>query len=173
MLGYDRAIVDPTPGTTRDVVTSGTAFDGWPVELADTAGIRPSDDPVESEGVARARSRQRSADLVLLVLDRSEPLTDVDHRLMAEHPGALVVANKSDLTCVWEFDGLIVSAERGDGIERLAAEIGRRLVPDPPPSGSAIPFRPGQVRRLRLIRDAIARGDASRAVRSLDHWLGS
>lgn len=171
LLGYDRAIVDPTPGTTRDVVSAATAFDGWPVELADTAGLRDPGDPIEAEGVARARVRHRSADLVLLVLDRSEPRTDADRCLRAEHPGALVVANKADLPGVWDFDGMVVSAERGDGIDGLAAEIARRLVPDPPPAGSAIPFRPNQARRLGLIHRAITRGDRTRAGRSVDRWV--
>jgi tRNA modification GTPase len=170
LLGFDRAIVDPSPGTTRDVVTSDTAFDGWPVTLADTAGIRTSDDPIERDGVARARSHQRSADLVLLVLDRSEPLTDEDHRLIAEHPDALKVANKADLRGVWDFDGLNVSAERGDGIDGLIAAIGRRLVPEPPPGGSAIPFRPPHRLRLELIRRAVARGEKARAHLSLTRW---
>jgi tRNA modification GTPase len=171
LLGYDRAIVAPTPGTTRDVVATGTAFAGWPVELADTAGLRASDDPIESEGVARARAHQREADLVLLVLDRSEPLTEEDRRLIAEHPGALAVANKADLPTAWDFAGLAVSAARGDGVERLADEIGRRLVPDPPPPGSALPFRPRQVRRLELIRDTLARGEVERAALSIRRWF--
>ncbi len=171
LLGYGRAIVDPTPGTTRDVVATATAFGGWPVELADTAGLRDPGDPIEAEGVARARAQHRAADLVLLVLDGSEPLTAEDHRLMAEYPAALVVANKADLPAVWTSDALVVSAARGDGIEGLAAEIGRRLVPEPPPAGSAIPFRARHLRRLRLIRQAIERGDLNRASLSLNRWL--
>ena len=173
LLGFDRAIVDPSPGTTRDVVSSETAIDGWPVTLADTAGLRASDDPIEREGVARARAEQRSADLVLLVLDRSEPLTDEDHRLMAEHPRALAVANKADLPGVWEFDGLNVSAERGDGIDGLIAAIGHRLVPDPPAEGAAIPFRPRHRRRLELIRRAVVRSMGARARLSLHRWIAA
>jgi tRNA modification GTPase len=173
LLGYGRAIVDPTPGTTRDVISAGTAFGGWPVTVSDTAGVRDSDDPIEAEGVARARAQHRAADLILLVLDRSEPLTEEDYRLMAEYPAALVVANKVDLPAVWDSEALAVSAARGDGIERLAAEIGRRLVPDPPPAGSAIPFRARHGRRLRLIREAIKRGEPARAVSSLSRWLVS
>ncbi len=171
LLGFQRAIVDPTPGTTRDVVSAGTAFDGWPVTLADTAGLRESDDPIEREGVARAREHQRSADLVVLVLDRSEPLAAEDHRLMADYPEALIVANKADLPGVWDHDGLVVSAERGDGIDRLSAEIGRRLVPDPPAGGAAMPFRPRHRRQLDLIRQAIARGERSRASLSMSRWI--
>jgi tRNA modification GTPase len=173
LVGFQRAIVDPSPGTTRDVVAARSAFDGWPVEVADTAGLRSTDDPIESAGVELARSRQRSADLILLVLDRSVSLTEDDRRLLAEHPGALRVANKSDLPPAWDADGLVVSAERGDGIEALAPEIGRRLVPEPPRAGSGLLFRPRQVRRLELIRRAIASGDWSRAMRSLRRWAGS
>jgi tRNA modification GTPase len=173
LVGFDRAIVDPSPGTTRDVVVARSAFDGWPVELADTAGLRATDDPIEKVGVALARSRQRSADIVVLVLDRSVNLTDDDRRLLAEHPDALRVANKSDLPAAWDADGLVVSAEFGDGIDRLAAQIGRRLVPDPPRPASALLFRPRQVRRLELIRSAIVvGGDRARAIRSLRRWLG-
>ncbi len=86
LAGYDRAIVDPTPGTTRDVVTVPAAFDGWPVELADTAGLRSSLDPIEAEGVALARARQRGADLVVVVLDRSEPLERARPRRLARPP---------------------------------------------------------------------------------------
>ncbi|HXY40794.1 MAG TPA: GTPase, partial [Vicinamibacteria bacterium] len=56
LVGYRRAIVHPLPGTTRDVLESNTAIDGWPVELSDTAGLRHTDDPAEAEGVRRARA---------------------------------------------------------------------------------------------------------------------
>ncbi len=171
LLGYGRAIVDPTPGTTRDVVSTATAFGGWPVELGDTAGLRDSDDPIEAEGVARARAHHQAADLVLLVLDRSEPLRPEDHRLMAQHPDALVVANKADLPAAWDSEALVVSAARGDRVERLATTIGHRLVPEPPAAGSAIPFRARHVRRLRMIRDAVEHGEVARAVLSLSRWL--
>jgi tRNA modification GTPase len=227
LVGFDRAIVDPTPGTTRDIVTSTTAFDGWPVELGDTAGLRAARDAIEAEGVERALASQRAADLILLVLDRSEPLTDQDRSLIAEYPAALIVANKVDLPSAWDgrdvqffpFDqatispsplvgegrvggsplrptpdpppypppqggrereldsptwdgfGLAVSAERGDGIERLSIEIGRRLVPEPIPKGCGMPFRARHLRRLELIRQAIMAGDRDRAKRSLGRWL--
>lgn len=170
LAGYDRAIVDPTPGTTRDVVTVRTAFDGWPVELADTAGLRPSDDPIEASGVALARARHGQADLVVLVLDRSEPLTDADRALIADHPTALAVANKADLPAAWDPDppaALSVSAERGDGIAELASAIGRRLVPEPPPPEAGVPFRPGHVRNLEEAERALTAGDHPAAAHHL------
>jgi tRNA modification GTPase len=164
LAGYERAIVAPTPGTTRDVVSVPTALDGWPVELTDTAGLRAPGDAIEAEGVTRARARQAGADLTVLVLDRSEPLTATDHALLHEYPGALVVANKSDLPPAWapEVPGVItVSAARGDGIDALAAAIARRLVLDPPEPGAGVPFRPGHRRHLVAARDALRAGDVA------------
>jgi tRNA modification GTPase len=169
--GFERAIVDPTPGTTRDVVSLRTAFQGWPVELSDTAGLRSTDDPIEAAGVAMARARQQGADLVLLVLDQSQPLTDQDDRLIAEHRSAIVVANKCDLPPVWKRESIQVSAERGDGIELLVTEIGRRIVPVAPFSGSGMPFRPVHVRRLRLLEQALTTGRTERAGQILDRWI--
>jgi tRNA modification GTPase len=166
LAGFERAIVSPAPGTTRDVVTAHTALDGWPVEVADTAGLREASDPVEAAGVALARSRQAGADLVVLVLDRSEPLADADHALRAALPSALAVASKADLPAAWDeamVGALAVSAERGDGLGALVAALGRRLVPEPPPPGSAVPWRPGQARVLVRARDRLAEGRPGRA----------
>ncbi len=170
LTGYDRAIVDATPGTTRDVVTARTAFEGWPVELADTAGLRPSDDPIEAAGVTLARARQGEADLVLVVLDRSEPLRDLDRAVVSEQAGGLIVANKCDLPAAWsaaELDAVSVSAERGDGIEELVSTVARRLIPDAPPPSRGVPFRASQVRRLQAARDALVAGDHGSAARNL------
>lgn len=175
LAGYDRAIVDPSPGTTRDVVTAPSAFDGWPVELADTAGLRDASDPIEAEGIALARAHQRRADLVVVVLDRSEPLGEPDRIVLLDHPDALVVANKSDLAAAWdesEVGALPISAEVGAGLDRLSAAIASRLVPDPPPSGSAVPFLPAHARRLAAIRAAIEEGRIDRANVSIARWLG-
>ena len=177
LAGFDRAIVAPEPGTTRDVVTVASAMAAWPVEVADTAGLRGTDDPIEREGVALARAWQREADLVVVVLDRSEPITLEDRTILADHPNALVVANKSDLPPAWdrvgEFAPRVVSAERGDGIEALVGAIVDRLDLAVPPAGSGVPFRPVHVRRLEAIRGRLQVGDGGRARRSLLRWLGS
>ncbi len=176
LAGFDRAIVAPTPGTTRDVVTTATAMGGWPVEVADTAGLRAATDPIEREGVRLARDRQRGADLVVVVLDRSEPITPEDRAILLDYPGALVVANKSDLPSAWHERGsgasLSVSAERGDGVEALVGAIVDRLALPVPPAGSGVPFRSVHVRRLRAIRGRVEAGDVLRARRSLARWLG-
>src|SRR6185437_101669 len=70
----EAAIVSPYAGTTRDVIEVHLDLDGWPVTLLDTAGIRDSADPVEREGVRRARERAAAADLVLWVVDGTSPV---------------------------------------------------------------------------------------------------
>ncbi len=117
------------PGTTRDLLTEVVAIDELSVTLVDTAGIRQSSDPVETEGVARARGATRVADAVLLVLDRSTRLTD-DDRSLIEHTSTsprLVVASKADLRPAWSVAALgdgcgaavAVSAVTGEGIDEL------------------------------------------------------
>ncbi len=162
LAGYARAIVAPTPGTTRDAVTVRTAFDGWPVELVDTAGVREAEDAVERSGVERALRERERADLTLLVLDRSRPLEPGD----AASPAAstLIVASKADLPAAWEpakvFAGVpfvVVSAEAGTGLDELGTAIARALVPAPPPPGAGVPFRRAQVERLVGMRPGAGR----------------
>ncbi|MGO9463797.1 MAG: GTPase [Isosphaeraceae bacterium] len=169
MAGFTRAIVDPTPGTTRDVVTLSAALGGWPIELADTAGLRAAADPIEAEGIARSRREQAEADLILLVLDRSEPLQPIDRELVPSIGRAILVANKSDLPAAWETVDLrvgtksvvTVSAERGDGIAELCAEIVRGLVPNAPNPGAGVPFRTSHVEALERARQCLTEGDLS------------
>ena len=126
--GFERAIVSPTPGTTRDVVASATAVNGWPVAFHDTAGLREPGDEVEAEGVKLAIERAQRADLRLVVLDASAALEGEDRELLERlGDGAVVVANKCDLTEAWEAASLGrdsgVSAD-GSG-DRGAASRGR------------------------------------------------
>jgi tRNA modification GTPase len=174
LAGYNRAIVDPTPGTTRDVVTVLAAFEGWPVELADTAGLRSALDPIEAQGVTQAIVRQQAADLVVVVLDRSEPLEEPDRAILFDHPEGLVVANKSDLRAAWDeatVGALAVSAERGNGVEELVKAIAGRLVPVAPPRGSPVPFRLVHFRRLIAIRQCFREDRSERGYRSLQRWI--
>jgi tRNA modification GTPase len=167
LAGFERSIVNATPGVTRDVVSLRTAFGGWPVELSDTAGERITGDAVESLGIGRARRERHDADLVILVLDRSESLQDVDLDLLQATPQALIVANKCDLPPSWdvENEGIsgsmvhAVSAEAGQGLNELVRVVVRRLFPDAPTLGEAVPFRLEQVRRLEEARDCLVRGD--------------
>ena len=99
LLGEDRAIVTPIPGTTRDMVTGDMTLGGSVIHLTDTAGLHATDDPVEQIGVARARRAIEEADLVLAVLDASRALDNDDRTLLADlsaRPCAIIL-NKADL----------------------------------------------------------------------------
>ena len=119
LVGTDRAIVAAGPGTTRDMLRETIDLDGIRLGLVDTAGIRASDDEVEREGVMRARGAAGVADLVVLVLDQSRPLEDVDRALMRETASSprVVVVNKIDLAPAWPADELeAASRDSGFGI---------------------------------------------------------
>jgi tRNA modification GTPase len=161
IAGFTRSIVDPTPGTTRDVVTYQSAVDGWPVVFADTAGVRLADDRVEAMGVEAATREHSQADLILLVLDRSEPLLPDDETLRKSCPDALIVVNKIDLPAAWDpaqifdhpQDFVGVSARLGLGLDELLKRVSQRIVPTPPDPVAAVPFRPGHV---AVIQHALA-----------------
>jgi len=116
------AIVSPHAGTTRDIIEVQLDLDGYPVTVIDTAGIRETDDPVEQEGVRRARSRAAEADLVLW-------LTDADGAKPAAESDVptWIVRNKIDLASAsvpaWAGSRFAISASRGDGLAELIAAL--------------------------------------------------
>jgi tRNA modification GTPase len=136
LVQQDRAIVTATPGTTRDLVTETVALDGIPVKLVDTAGIRRSVDEAESIGIRKSREVIADADLVLVVLDSSQPVEPEDHQLLelVAQRTALLVENKSDITSSQfhvpssQLLKVRVSALTSDGIPALRAEILRHVV---------------------------------------------
>ena len=166
LLGYRRALVYPQPGTTRDVLTALTAVDGWPIELADTAGQRTATDPIEVAGIRRADDRLSMADVVVIVFDASQPLATADRRLIARHASALHAYNKIDLGGAFTTPtGAIgTSAVSGEGIDRLVAAIAERLVPDIPPAGAAVPFDRRQVDLIHKTLDAVRTGRSATAL---------
>jgi tRNA modification GTPase len=99
LIGVDRAIVTEIPGTTRDALHESSSIHGIPVRLIDTAGIRETTDIVESIGITRSREAIAAADIQLLVLDGSEPLTQDDTNLIEQTPASsrILLINKSDL----------------------------------------------------------------------------
>jgi tRNA modification GTPase len=142
LAGYRRSVVAATPGTTRDVVTVRLAVDGWPVELADTAGQRSSTDALEEAGVALARTAAASADLCLWLLDAAAPPVYPE----TQPPNLRLVVTKTDLPPAWDLsaagDAPRVSAVTGAGVPELCAALASWLVPEAPPPGAAVPFTP-------------------------------
>ena len=120
LAGREVAIVSALAGTTRDALTVDLELGGYPVQLIDTAGLRDTDDPLEREGIARARARAASADLVLWLHAADQPVAPD-----AETAGALwTVATKADLGAGQGGD-YRVSALTGDGLDGLVAALGR------------------------------------------------
>ena len=136
LVGTDRAIVTDVAGTTRDLVSERVDLDGLAVTLVDTAGWRETTDVVEREGVNRARRVREIASVLLVVLDRSLPLTPDDERLLAETADhrRVVVFNKSDLPAAGEIrvdpDAACVSALTGVGMDALRGAVVRALTDD-------------------------------------------
>ena len=125
LLGSSRAIVTPVAGTTRDLLTERCDIGGLAVTLIDTAGVRDSDEPIEQEGIARARQAAATADVQVLVLDRSRPYPE--QRPDTTRKGRVIVANKSDLPGAWSADeeggAIAASALTGDGMDAVRRAI--------------------------------------------------
>jgi tRNA modification GTPase len=135
LLGHERAIVSPVPGTTRDTIEETANLRGLPVVFIDTAGLRMASDALEAEGVRRSHASVARAELILHVFDGSEPLTDEDHRylaLFADKP-RILVRNKTDCPQRLELPeqlatrAVAVSARSGAGIESLKEAIQQRV----------------------------------------------
>ena len=126
LLDEDKAIVSSIAGTTRDLVEGTLNIRNITLHLIDTAGIRESDDYVESIGIERSQKAILSADLVLLVLDSSNPLEEEDYKLLelTRDKKRVVIANKKDLDSYWSLEDVIyISAKNKDGIDELAERI--------------------------------------------------
>lgn len=132
----ERAIVTPVPGTTRDLIETPILIRGLPLNLVDTAGLRPTADEVERIGVRRTEQRLASADLILCLIDQSQPLTHEDMEILARCQGrrAVLVLNKQDLPgglSSQDLDRLRgtpapavrISALTGEGLEALKETI--------------------------------------------------
>jgi len=131
LLGRDRAIVSHIPGTTRDTIEETANIRGIPVVFIDTAGLREAHDEIEREGIRRSRESLAQAELILHVLDASEPLTAADENSLAEFAGKkrILVRNKTDLPVKLELSAasdvpiVDVCCTGGQGIEALKDAI--------------------------------------------------
>jgi len=137
LLHEDKAIVTDVAGTTRDVIEEYVNVRGVPLKLVDTAGIRDTDDKVEKIGVERSRKAIGAADLVLLVLDNSQPLTVEDQELLRETADSkrMIILNKTDLPTQLDQaklaelvdlkDVLSMSVLQQSGVEQLEQRIAK------------------------------------------------
>lgn len=168
LVGEERAIVTHIPGTTRDLVREKVRIRGIPVELTDTAGIRATDDVIESKGVELVFRNLSTADLVIFVIDGSAPVAAQDREIARSLSGkpVITVINKSDLAQMADpadLDGLVpglpfaVSAKMDIGMDALRDAIRER----------AAAAEPG-VRQGVIIADARHRAALDKAAEALD-----
>jgi tRNA modification GTPase len=170
LVGYERAIVHPLPGTTRDVVAAAAAVEGWPIELADTAGIRAGGGPLEAAGIELARKRLAAADLVVLVFDAGQSWSADDEALARQWPEAVRVFNKCDLPPAVDevrYPGIRTCALDGRGLDELVPALAARLVPQAPGTGEGVPFLARHVDILTAARAALVAGDVKTALARL------
>lgn len=130
LLGRDRAIVSPIPGTTRDTIEETANVRGLPVVFIDTAGLREARDEIEIEGIRRSRQSLAQAELILHVLDANLPLTAEDQQYFTEFAGKkrILVRNKMDLPIRCELPSELppvvdISCVTGQGVESLKDAI--------------------------------------------------
>lgn len=125
LVQRDAAIVSSIAGTTRDVIDVHLNLGGYPVVLADTAGLRGSDDAIESEGIKRAVQRAEGADLKILLFDGTIEPDAQTLSLMDDK--AIIVVNKCDAMTPADDGTMYISAKTGEGMEALVAELISRM----------------------------------------------
>jgi tRNA modification GTPase len=180
LLGADRAIVTAVPGTTRDLVAERVDVEGLAITLVDTAGARPTVDPIEREGVARGAQARAASSLVLVVLDCSEPLTDDDRRVLDDTRDRprVIAKNKSDRgdRCgVVAAEGPIVavSAQTGEGLAALRQAIVRALTASEPLRDSPAITNTRHVALLEEARGAIDRGRQAASAAAPEEFIAA
>jgi tRNA modification GTPase len=165
LLGTERAIVSPTPGTTRDLVDGTLVIEGVVVRIIDGAGLADPLDAIDAEGMRRARQALKTSDLALVVLDRSRPVSSVDRDLLDGTSGCrrLVIANKCDVPSAWEeatSTDCACSALTGAGVDdllhRLRLWVRERTTSDGDEGGFVASLR--VLDGLSAVRSAIDRG---------------
>ncbi|MBT9130371.1 MAG: tRNA modification GTPase MnmE [candidate division WS2 bacterium] len=133
LLQEERAIVTSIPGTTRDVLESQLEYQGYPILIYDTAGIRATSDEIETISISRTRQAVKGADMVLLVIDASIPLEEEDEEFFYDlkEKGGLIILNKIDLPekidreriLSYGFSLLETSARMGSGIDNILIKV--------------------------------------------------
>ena len=165
LAGARRSIVAALPGTTRDIVRESVRVGEYILHLMDTAGIRDTKDPVESQGVSLARERMKSAQLVLAVFDSSDVLEEEDRGILGElaDQNVILVVNKSDLPRRLQLEEIReqfsrvvhVSAQTGEGREELEKEIIELLQLDTLDAGAALLANSRQQHAVQSARNAL------------------
>lgn len=168
LLGSERVIVTPEPGATRDVVEDGIEIEGMPIRLIDTAGIRAATGTAERIGVDMAKKAVARADLVLFLVDGSQPLSEQDREAAALVSGeAVLVINKCDLPLAADEEEAVallpgsplvkISALTGEGVERLLRAVAEKLIGEGPSEETPLAAGSRHAQALAGAIDAVER----------------
>ena len=177
LLQEDRAIVTDVPGTTRDVLEEWITIHSIPMCLVDTAGIRTTDDRVEKIGDDKARQYLQKADMILIVIDGSRPLTEEDRDILekSRHKKCLIVLNKQDLNPLVHSDDvkeyghtvITLSAETGQGLDALKKAMLQKVVDSGLNEGQSVLLT--NTRHIELVRRSDEALD--RAITTLENGM--
>ena len=178
LAGFQRSVVSEIAGTTRDVISVRVAFDGWPFELIDTAGLRESTG-LEAEGIERAKRVLASANLIVRVVDVNQPwsvwpMWGVDIAAMRK---GMLVGTKADLVphpsqAYLVQDGPIVSTVTGQGIPALIRTIIGAVIPRVPSPGTPVPYTPPLAELINGADIALTQGQVDDATKLLRAAIG-
>ena len=157
LLGSDRALVTEIPGTTRDTIEAATDMEGWPVRLADTAGLREAEETIERLGIEVSRRYLGAADLVLLCVEADRPVVPEERELLGSHRG-LLVRTKADLVGENQRngEGVRVSAVTGEGLDQVRHAIAAELFGGGEHYADPEPLLSRQRHRVSLERAALS-----------------
>jgi tRNA modification GTPase len=175
LLGEKRAIVTPHAGTTRDFIEESVRIRGIPVRFVDTAGIRQSQDPIEREGIELVWQQAAAADVVVILLDGSDPLTSEDRGIIEANRerNTVVAINKSDLPQALDVGSLPTDLS-GQELIRISAKTGEGLEPFRNAVHAAINSSAGECRTntmLTNLRHKVALERAFASLRTAEQGL--
>lgn len=171
LLGWQRVIVAPEAGTTRDAIEDAAVLDGVPVRLLDTAGRRETSSEVEAAGIQRGAAAAADAACTLLVVDASNPAATSSSLEGLGPAPVIVVLNKRDLVDDAALaaareqlvpSALAISAKTGEGLDALRGALRRTLVGEPDEAGAVL-YLPSQVACVENAREALLAGQPSKA----------
>lgn len=185
LVGFNRAIVSSHAGTTRDLVTGQVSLAGWLVNFTDSAGQREAEDPLEAQGIQKAKNQRERVDAVIWVseglalLDPEEASgLKIHSSFLGSSKPFLFVQNKADLLGEGLTDlgkkcpinTILISAQSGFGVDRLLEALGQNLGIQEFPTGLPIPFTTVLIGCLEALFDLIKKEMSSEALQLINGW---
>ena len=179
ILGYQRAIVHESAGTTRDLLREQTSIDGWPIQITDSAGVRATDNDIELQGIHSSFAAVEEADCVLILVSPEQGWTVAHHQILTKltTQNVILIATKSDVADFHaypedlNFARVSTSLNDPSSIARLLSCISQVLVPLAPSAGQGVPFRREHSSRINECLSLLDKREILRCIDSLQSWI--